>query len=420
MKPHNACLLLSILLSLAAQIPSQVPRQSTPEQQTEMERLAQQAEADLRNQKLDLAAADYQKILALDPGNVNARSNLGLVYYMQQKFAAAAEQFNVALQAKPDLWNIVALCGLSEARIQQNAKAATHLEQAFQHVADPSLRLAVGKQLYSIRFDSGDLSRAADVVDQLQQLDPKNADVLYAAHQVYSLLANRAFLTLARLEPDSARMYQLWGDRMTQLGDSKGAVTAYRKAIERDSNLSGVHVALGDALSLSRSPADRAAAEAEYQKALAVNPLDERAESKLGDIAFQHSDLELASRRYKLALQLQPDDPEANEGLGNVFLQSQSYQDARTYLRRAAQLDPTNSIAYYQLSQASKKLGDLDAAKQEMDQFLKLKAESERMKHSFSSMPLGQASSMPKSADANGGQGTGSQRTSDSQTKSPR
>jgi tetratricopeptide (TPR) repeat protein len=370
--------------------------QSTPDRGSEIDRLGKQAEADLRNQKLDLSEAEYRKLLALDPESITAHSNLGLAYYLQQQFAPAVEQFNIALGAKPDLWNISALCGLSEARLHQNAKAVSHLEKAFEHVAESSLRLAVGMQLFSILFDSGDVNRAANVIDGLQQLEPNNIDVLYAAHRVHSVLANRALLTLAHLDANSARIYELWGDQMAQVGDTQGAIVAYRKAIERDPNLSGVHVALGDALSASGSATDLASAEAEYQKALQVDPSDERAESRLGDTARRHSDLEGASQHYRRALEIQPNDRDANKGLGIVDQQLQLYEEARVYLNRAIQFDPTDSIAYYHLSQVSTKLGDLDSAKHEMAEFLKLKKESENLKHSFGSLALGSRGPTPQ------------------------
>jgi len=350
--------------------------------------LLRQAETDLHEQRPAQAVEEYQKILAIEPDNLGALSNLGLAYYLQKNFESAAKEFNLALRYNPNLWNTVALCGLSEAQSGEDKSARAHLEVAFQHVVEPSLRLAVGKQLFSIEFESGNLSQAADLIVQLQQLDPENVDVLYAAHQVYSLLANRAFLSVARRQPDSARMFQLWGDRMAELGDAEGAIVAYRMAIQRDPNLSGVHVALADALGGSRSADKRALAEEEYQKALAINPHDERAECKLGDIAFQRATYEDATRDYKRALQLQPDDPEANEGLGMVLFFSHSYAEARVYLARAAQLDPTNATNYYHLSQASKETGDMDAAKREMTEFLKLKAESENLKHSIGELPL--------------------------------
>ncbi|MGA9063177.1 MAG: tetratricopeptide repeat protein [Terracidiphilus sp.] len=384
----NAIGILLACLLLVMSTGNRAPAQKTTTTNPEIFRLAQQAESDLHNQKPEQAAAEYQKILALDPKNISAHSNLGLADYLQSKFAPAASEFKIALHFKPDLWNIAALCGLSEAKIGENADAAVHLEQAFQHVAEPSLRLAVGKQLFGILFEAGELNRAAGVADQLQRLDPTNVDALYAVHQVYTLLADKAFLAMGQLDPDSARMYQLRGDRMAEIGNMQGAIVAYRLAIERDPHLSGVHFALGEVLSISRNADERAEAENEYAKALADNPLDEKAECRLGDIEMQRSNPEAAARHYQRALQLQPNDPDANEGYGMVLLTSGSSRDASTYLSRAVQLDPTNVSAYYHLSQASHKAGDLDAAKREMDEFLKLKAQRENLKRSFDDLPL--------------------------------
>jgi tetratricopeptide (TPR) repeat protein len=351
-------------------------------------RLAQQAESDLRHQKPDLAAAEYQQILALDPKNLGAHSNLGLADYLQGKFAPAADEFEIALALKPDLWKIAALCGLSESRTGKNADATVHLDQAFEHVDEPSLRLSAGRQLFTLLLQAGQLVRAASVVDRLEQLDPDDVDVLYAAHQVYSMLADKAFVSMAELEPGSARMFELRADRMAEIGNIEGAIQAYRLAIQRDPHLSGVHFALGEALSVSHNEAERAAAEGEYEKALEDNPLDEKAECRLGDIAMQQTDLKRAAQRYQRALALQPGDADANEGYGLVLLSSDSARDARAYLLRAVQLDPSNVTAYYHLSEASRKTGDMDDARTEMEEFLKLKTARDALKHSFDDLPL--------------------------------
>jgi tetratricopeptide (TPR) repeat protein len=362
---------------------SSVLGQTAAASEQEILRISQQAEEDLHNEKISLAVTGYRKILLLDPNNIQAHANLGLAYYLQRKFASAAEQFEAALRVQPDLWRIQALCGLSENQSGEFAKAQSHLEMAFGHVSEQPLRIAVGKQLFSIYFEAGDLKRAADVVDDLQQIEPDNVDVLYAAHQVYSLLANRAFLSIARLQPDSPRMYQLRGDQMMQAGNVSGAVAAYREAVKRDSHLAGAHFALGEALSASQSPADRAQAEAEYEKALADNGRDERTECRLGAIEMGHSNFETATQHYKRALQLQPDDPEANEGLGMVLMALNSTGEAISYLRRAVELDPTNETDHYHLGLVSRNVGDAVTAKHEFEEFQRLKTQKEQLKHSL-------------------------------------
>lgn len=376
--------LLAAMISFGYHSSAQQPAQAD----SRIVHLAQQAESDLHSQRPDLAASEYERILALDPNNLSAHSNLGLADYLQGKFAPAAEEFENVLALKPNLWNIDALCGLSEAKTGKNADATLHLDLAFQHVDEPVLRLSVGQQLFTLLFQSGQLVRAGDVVDRLQQLDPGNIDVLYAAHQVYSMLADKAFVSMAQLQPASARMFELRADRMAGMGNIEGAIRAYRLAIQGDPHLSGVHFALGEALSVSHDEAERAGAEGEYNKALEDNPLDEKAECRLGDIAMRRSDLKSGAQHYQRALALQPGDADANEGYGMILLSSDSAREARVYLLRAVKLDPSDVTAYYHLSEASRKTGDMDDARTEMDEFLKLKTAQDTLKHSFDDLPL--------------------------------
>ncbi|HTB95385.1 MAG TPA: tetratricopeptide repeat protein [Terracidiphilus sp.] len=377
-----------LLVALAAAGSRTLAQPPSPLASSDVSQLEQNAAKALHNQQPALAIALYQKILQLEPRNLEAHSNLGLAYYMTGNFAGAADEFTIALRAKPDLWNILALCGLSEAKAGRNTPAFADLDRAFPRVEEASLRIAVGKQLFSYLFESGELPRAAEVAERLQELDPKNPDVLYAAHQVFAQLENRSFLAMADLDPQSARMFQVRGDRMAQRGNLEGAIAAYRIAITKDDHVSGVHFALGEALGVSQNAAERAQAQNEYEKALADNPVDEKAECRLGDIAMQQNNATVAAQHYRRALELQANDPDANEGMGMVLLVSDSPAEARAYLKHAIELDPTNVTAYYHLSQASKKAGDGEAANAEMAEFLKRKAARDNLRHSFDDLPV--------------------------------
>jgi tetratricopeptide (TPR) repeat protein len=370
------------ILAAMMPCPTMLAQQSGDASQ-EIRQLARQADDDLHQQKLAEAAGIYRRILILDPGNISAHSNLGLAEYMQGHYPQAAEEFEIALHREPELWNIEALCGLSEAASGQNQAATPHLRQAFAHVEDASLRTTAGKHLFTILMQTGDLHGAAGVLEELRKLDPASADVLYAAHQVYSLLANEAFVALGQTAPDSARMYQLQGDEMAQIGNIPGAVTAYRMAIGIDAHLSGVHFALGEALSASHTAADQAQAEGEFKLALADNPQDEKALCRLGAIESQRSDWSAATRDFRRALDLEPGDAEANQGLGIVLMSTGSSPEAVNYLNRAVQIDPVDTPAWYHLSLANRNAGDMAAATRAMQEFQKLKAKEDELARNF-------------------------------------
>jgi tetratricopeptide (TPR) repeat protein len=260
--------------------------------------------------------------------------------------------------------------------------------------------MAAGTQLYSLLMGTGDLERAAQIVAKLQQLDPTNVDVLYAAHQVYSLLADRAFQSMAQLAPDSARMYELQGDELAQVNDIPAAIIAYRHAVALNPHLSGVHFALGEALSAARSQAEQLQAEGEYRKALADDPQDERADCRLGTIAMKHAQMPAAIRYFQDALRLQPDDPEANKNLGIALTVAGSAQDAVVYLRRAVQADPFDESAYYRLSLAERSAGDVRAAKHDMDEFVRIKTKRDDLARNYQNLMNAAAPSARKSVPA--------------------
>jgi tetratricopeptide (TPR) repeat protein len=368
--------------------------QTTQEKAETIRQLAAEAEHDLQAQKFLEAVDTYRRLLALDPENANAHSNLGLAYYLKRDYAHAAPEFESALRTQPELWNIVALCGISEAQLGHNEPAVTHLMGAFSQVREPSLRMAAGRQLFTILMQRGEFTRAAAVVAELRLLDPKNPDVLYAAHQVYSLQANEAFVALSQAAPESARMYELHGDEMAQVANAAGAITSYRRAIALDPHLSGAHFALGEALSASHSSNDQAQAESEYKQALVDNPSDERALSRLGHIELRRANLQVATADFHRALELQPDDPEANEGLGVALMSTGSSAEAVPYLERAVEADPYDDSACYHLSLACRDAGDATCAADAMKRFRQLKEKRENLQRIF--LDIRNASTKPE------------------------
>jgi len=102
---------------------------------------------------------------------------------------------------------------------------------------------------------------------------------------------------------------------MARQGNTEGAIAHYREAVKMDRNFPGFDSKLAEALNLSATPSDQEQVEKEYQAALTANPFDEKAESRLGDIALRGSDLETALTHFKRALELQPNDADACLGI---------------------------------------------------------------------------------------------------------
>ena len=144
----------------------------------------------------------------------------------------------------------------------------------------------------------------------MRQADPANPAVLYAAYRVYSDLAGEAMLSLALAAPDSAQMHQVMAHEEARQGNNEGARVQFQKALEIDPKLPGIHFELGELLGLSEDPKTKAQAESEYKAAIAENPLDEKAETRLGDLSSRKGNSAQALQYYTAALRMQPDDAE--------------------------------------------------------------------------------------------------------------
>src|SRR5271157_1606581 len=170
--------------------------QSTPTKQEQVESRTRQAQEFLKANRPDLAAGEFNAILILDPNNVEARANLGVLLYFQGEYSKAAAQLRGALQLRPALWNIQALLGMCEKRIGQTASAQADLEKAFPQLQEEKLRVQTGMELIEIYYNAGELDKAAGVASILKQIKPTDADILYTAHRIYSDLADESMLSV--------------------------------------------------------------------------------------------------------------------------------------------------------------------------------------------------------------------------------
>lgn len=327
----------------------------------------------LKENKPELAIAELKAVIALDSNNVDARGNLGVLLFFQGDDAEAVPQLRAALKLKPSLSKIQALLGIGEKRVGEISVARHDLEEAFPKVEDKKIRIETGMELIEIYSASSDLDKAAGVVSELRKLDPENENILYTSYRIYSDLAAESMLSLSVVGPNSAHMHQAMAHELAKRGDTTGAIENYRAAIKIDPKLPGVHFELAEMLSTLSTEEGRDDAEKEYKLSLELNPLDEQAESRLGDIALQKDDLKEADQHYSRAIQLQPNDPDADVGLAKVFMTMDQLQKAEPLLQHALKLDPTSPLAHFRLSTVYRQTGRTEEAKQELAQYQKYK-----------------------------------------------
>jgi tetratricopeptide (TPR) repeat protein len=370
---------IALLLLLAVSFTHRLWTQNDPSIREQIEAYMQNAQRAMQSKDFAGAEQDFQAILTLDPNNIDARGNVGVMRYFQGDWAGAAKQFREVLRSQPKVWKIDALLGMCEDRMGDPRDGKRALEEALPHLSKGPLQAQVGLELAQILYASGDLDRVVDVVRILLPSNPKNPDVLYAAARVYADLANRSRDALALAAPNSARTYQLMAEFEINMGYRHAAIVDFRKALKLAPTLSGIHDELGDALILSREPADLEAGEKQFRTAVKENPGDANAEFRLGTIYSLRKDYKSAIQYYVRALQLQRDNAYAQQELGWAWFELGKPQVALEHLLAATRLDPLFSTTYYQLGTVYRQLGQDADAHRALAIFEKLEAAQKQL-----------------------------------------
>jgi Flp pilus assembly protein TadD len=362
--------------------------QSASSEKDQIARHEQMAEQHLREQRPDLAIPELKQVVSLDPNNVEARTNLGVLLFFHGDYQAAVPQMQVAIALQPDLWKVRSLLGLAEEHTSDVAGARKDLEAAFPMIEERGLKIEVGLDLVGLYTASSELDRAATIVTQLKTAYPDAPEVLYAAYRTYADLSGESMLSLSLVAPDSAQMHQLLAHELTREGNTNGAIAEYRKAIVIDPRLPGVHFELAELLHTSENPAVKKQAEAEFRTAVADNPHDEKSICELAGLAEAGGDLQQAGDEYAKAVAMQPGDATAKLGLAKVLIELGQQDTALPLLESSEQLEPTNATVHYRLATLYKKMGRVEEAKHEVELYGKYKAMKEKLRSVYKELAV--------------------------------
>ncbi len=340
----------------------------------------------LQQKQPELAIPELRKVVALDPNDLDARANLGVLLFFQGDYAGAAPELRAAVEKKPDLAKIQALLGMSEERTGDLAAAQNDLQAAFPKLIERKIHTEAGLALVETDVALGQLDSAAVALGNLRAADPTNPQVLSTAFQVYTQLTSEALLDLAVAAPDSAELHFNMAENLAREGKEPEALAQYRAAIARNPYLPGLHERLAELLHNSQDPALRPQALAEYEAALKQNPRDEKALRGLAETDAASGSQQKAAEEYRQALALAPNDADAETGLAKLLLATGNKAQAAELLQRAIANDPTDIAAHYRLSTLYRQQGKAEDAARELTAYEHYKQLRSELEASFHQM----------------------------------
>lgn len=143
-----------------------------------------------------------------------------------------------------------------------------------------------------------------------------------------------------KMSPDK---YVEQGDKFASEARWAEAEAEYQKAVQLEPNNVRWRVALAIALTRQNKYAD---AEAQYREAARIEPNNAQWHAGLGDRLAEQQKYAQAETAYRQAVQLEPENVFWRTYLGFVLARQKKYAEAEAEYRKAAQLDPNNATRY--------------------------------------------------------------------------
>jgi predicted Zn-dependent protease len=247
------------------------------------------------------------------------------------------------------------------------AEALPLLERGLPHVTDKALRYRAEMAEVRCAMAVNNQQLAADTLFRLQRESPNNPEVLYIQTHMFSDLAERAGQQLQQADPDSYQAHRLEAETLESQGKMDDAAAIYRDILKDHPDVPGIHYRLGQiALAQAGDAGPTDAAQAEFEKEIAVDPTNASPEFILGELARRKGDWNVAIQHFTQAAHLDAGFSEAYLALGMSLASAGRYADAKPPLQHYVQLEPDDPSGHYQLAIADAHTGDQAGAQREM------------------------------------------------------
>jgi tetratricopeptide (TPR) repeat protein len=255
--------------------------------------------------------------LQRNPGTWIAHNSLGLCLQKSGRLAEAMEQYDEALQIKPDYAEAHNNLGSDLLHAGRLAEAENQFKQALQ--INPDLAAAYNNLGYALQ-QSGRIAEAIECYEEALQINPNyieaHNDLGNALLQTgRAAEAIEQYQEALQLNPDLAEAYYDLGNALEQSGRMAEAIQQYQEALQLNPDFTEAHYNLGNALEQSGRMAE---AIQQYQEVLRLKPDDAEAYANMGAALQQTGRISEAITQYEQALRLKPDDAAARSNLAQV------------------------------------------------------------------------------------------------------
>jgi tetratricopeptide (TPR) repeat protein len=284
------------------------------------------------------AIESYRKALALQPGLLEARANLGAALADAGDFDAAIEEDTRALAAAPN--KIAVRMNLALAYYKKGDMVHARREFETVHEAKPADR----KTAVLLGYVYIKLNKEADAAAMLAPLEPGHeSDMDFEYVLGYAMIqSGKGAEGIPRMETvarttRSADAYAIAGGARLHRSEFREARADLDEAVKLSPSFPGLYTMDGQACD---AMGDTEAAAAAFQAALRADSRDPTANLYLGSIRLKQRDFENARPLLELALVLQPGLSQARLEVAKLNGMTGKYSEAAATLEDLEKTDP--------------------------------------------------------------------------------
>jgi tetratricopeptide (TPR) repeat protein len=300
--------ILPLMVVIALSTPIAWPQKST-QPSAEAELLIQSARKAEQQQNYAAAAATYEKLAALRPGDSIAHQSLGLAWYLQGNYAKAIRPLEQALVLNSQLWGARLYLGICYYRTNQFQRAIDSLRLAERAKPAEAMPLYwLGASQLALR----NFSEATANLERASAISPKDPEVWYTLARACADYSGSLYEKLLQTAPQSGparivRAEDFWRENVTQ-----PALELLSEVAESEPGLAGAHLTAGEILWQEQRFEEAAE---EFQSELAIDPACPQAHLRLVAYYQMSAKPEKARPHLEYLARLKPRDLSLTRGL---------------------------------------------------------------------------------------------------------
>lgn len=293
-----------------------------------------------KNKVFPLALDYIERVLQIEPGNIDALYSRGSIFLAQGELDKALEDYNRVIELNP-----------------QEARAFGSRG-----------RIYVTKKEYGQALT--DYSRAIELRIQDAEIYYKRGMIYHSQAEYDKALSdyNRAL----EIEPENAWIYSHRGNIYHIKGDYDKAIVDCSLAIELDLETSDVYIVRGNSY---QAEGDHANAIADYNRTLELNPQAHRVYYYRGDSHHARGEHEKALSDYERAIELDPGYAETRDNRGNAYEVKKECEIELLEISQTIKADPEDAGLYYNRGNVYDALGEYDKALLDFNEAIELAPE---------------------------------------------